>query len=164
MKDLKVLIAGAGPAGLSLASMLADERVATDITVLERSEAGDTPGWGITLRDHALSLLELDARLSPEFLDGRALRHRGDLVVDLPNPVDVRLATLSRRALVLALLGRCATRGIVPRHGVNIEDISSSELAEYDVVVAADGAKSALRSRHADVFRPRATVGRNRYK
>jgi len=62
---MKILVAGAGPAGLSFAALMAMERPWHDVTVLERKAADQAPGWGLTIRDHALSFLGLDRRLAP---------------------------------------------------------------------------------------------------
>jgi anthraniloyl-CoA monooxygenase len=47
--------------------------------------------------------------------------------------------------------------------GVDAASLSESDLASYDLVVASDGAHSAVRHRYAEMFKPAVRQGRNRY-
>jgi anthraniloyl-CoA monooxygenase len=158
---LKILIIGAGPAGLSFAALMGGARRRHSITVLERQAADTTPGWGITLRDHALPFLGLDSRIVTESLNGRALRRGADLLVDLPNPPDVHLVTFPRATLIAALADVCRSRQVLLRFGVDAHSLSDDDLGGYDVVVAADGARSTIRQRYAHAFKPTIAEGRN---
>jgi len=160
---MKILIVGAGPAGLSFAALMLEADRSHSITILERNPAERTPGWGITLRDHALSFLRLDPRLATQSLDGRALRYRGELTIDLPNPPGVCLVTFPRAALIAALADACCDRGVHVTFGVDAALLSENDLAGYDLVVASDGAHSAIRHRYAVMFKPAVMQGRNRY-
>ena len=160
---MKVLIAGAGPAGLSFAALLAQSHPTAQITVWERTAADRSPGWGITLRSHALSFLDLDKRIAAEFLDGRTLRYRGTVAVDLASPEGVRLATFPRRDLIRALADRCLDLGVRLSYSSDAGRAGDFELDDNDLVVAADGAHSTLRARYAQAFRPSISPGRNRY-
>jgi len=93
---MKILVAGGGPAGLAAAALLARASAANRVTVVERCGKGETRGWGLTLRDHALSFLQLEQRMKTMLLEGRALYYRGQAMVELRYPPGVRLTTLSR--------------------------------------------------------------------
>lgn len=160
---MKILIVGAGPAGLALATLLGRSGRSHDITVLERNPPGEHPGWGITLRSNALSFLALDTMIAPQVLEGRTLFYRGEKVVDLPYPAGVGNTAVSRAELLAALV-KCATSaGAHIRFDVDGGRLTPSELAVFDLVVAADGAHSALRQLYATSFCPTVTSGRNRY-
>jgi len=160
---MKTLIVGAGPAGLSFAALTAAADHCQDITVMERNAEDQTPGWGITLRDHALALLGLEKRVAFQELEGREFWYRAELIVNLPCPHGSALVTMPRTALIKALIDCCRERGVGVRYEVDAASLSDSELATYDLVVAADGASSGLRKRAAGVFKPTVSPGRNRY-
>lgn len=160
---MKVLIVGGGPAGLSLATLLARSERSHEVTVLERNPPGEDPGWGITLRTNALSFLDLDRKLDPQRLEGRACWYRGEPVVDLPYPPMVGNTAIARAAVLSALVELCQDAGARVRFDVDGSRLREADLADYDLVVGADGAHSALRQAHAGGFRPAVTQGRNRY-
>ncbi len=163
MHSLRILVNGAGPAGLSFARLMAESNSSHEITVFERDAPDLTPGWGLTLRSHALELLGLNKRISTEVLTGRTLLENGQIAIDLPNPPNACLKTFSRAALIQALAGRCSDLGVNLRYEADAAALPSSVLDSFDLVVAADGAHSALRCRYADHLRPSITFGRNRY-
>ena len=74
-----VLVVGGGPAGLSFASLVAETASPHEITLVERNAAHVRPGFGITLRNDAISFLGLDKALRYQRLEGRALWRRGKL-------------------------------------------------------------------------------------
>lgn len=159
---MKILIVGAGPAGLAVATLLKRSDPHREVTVLERSQDW-LAGWGITLRANALSFLELDRRIEPRWLEGRTLWYRGRAEIDLAYPPGVGNTGIARTALLDALV-RCATEaGARIVRGADGTSVIDSAIASHDLVVAADGAHSGLRKRFASVFEPTITPGNNRY-
>src|SRR5262245_8224373 len=149
---MKVLIVGAGPAGLAAATLLAELGGSHDITVIERKAENVDPGWGVTLRTHALSFLDLNKALSPCLLNGRAFWYRGERVLSLVYPSTVGLATISRTALLQALLQRCQRAGARVLFETDGRTLDESDFANYDLVIAADGANSSIRAINAAAF------------
>jgi anthraniloyl-CoA monooxygenase len=160
---MKILVAGAGPAGLSFAALMAESEQSHEILVLERSRSDQAPGFGVTVRDHALSFLGLGDRVPSQTLAGRALWYEGERVVDLPNPPQACLVTLSRASLIEALTAHCRDHHVVILFGEDTGTLSARDLDTYDLVVAADGANSTLRTRFADAFQSTTRPGRHRY-
>jgi 2-polyprenyl-6-methoxyphenol hydroxylase-like FAD-dependent oxidoreductase len=160
---LKILVVGAGPAGLSFGALMSRADQSHSITILERNQAGVSPGWGITLRDHALPFLGLDTRITAQALSGRALWRADELLIDLSYPPDVHLVTCPRATLTAALTDICLGQQVPITYGVDGRSLGEDELATYDLVVAADGARSAIRDRYAVAFKPMVTEGRNRF-
>ena len=159
---MKILVVGAGPAGLSFATLMAEAERRAQVTVIERGAASEEPGWGVTLRDNALSFLGLGDPSAMKALEGRAFFHRGERVVDLPNPA-THLVTVSRAELTRILGERSARAGVDIVYETDGATLSDADLARYDVVVGADGANSGIRRRFAEAFGPTATQGDNEY-
>lgn len=160
---MKVLVVGAGPGGLSFATLLARSAPEHDITVIERDREGADPGWGVTIRDYALGFVGLDSALPMQKLRGRACWYDGEVAVDLPYPPTDGLHTVARSELQRALADGCVRAGARIAYEKDARSLSAADLDEYDLVVAADGRNSAVRALYADAFSPTVDLGRNRY-
>ena len=62
-------------------------------------------------------------------------------------------AAMSRKQLLQLLQARCAELGVEVRFRTEAPDVDTLA-RDYDLVVASDGANSAVRAKYADVFRP----------
>jgi 2-polyprenyl-6-methoxyphenol hydroxylase-like FAD-dependent oxidoreductase len=160
---VKILVVGAGPAGLSFASLMAEADPSHEITLMERNPAHIRPGFGITLRNDAIAFLELNKTVPYQRLEGRAFWRRGEVMVDLPNPPAAHLVTLSRAALMTALAGRCSRFGVQLRYGNDAARLSQSDLDDFDLIVGADGANSVVRRIYERAFAPVIEHAHNRY-
>ena len=159
----RVLIVGAGVAGLALARALRVREITTE--VVERMPAWDVGGAGLYLPGNSVRALdelgiwpELAARANP-IVRQRFLDHRGRLLAD----IDVRsywdgvaaCVAIRRAALHEAL--RAANVGVPVRLGLSVTDLNDDGQAKrvrfsdgstgaYDLVVGADGVHSTIRS------------------
>jgi 2-polyprenyl-6-methoxyphenol hydroxylase-like FAD-dependent oxidoreductase len=143
---MRVLIVGAGPAGLYLAHLLHRQRPTDRIRIVEQNRPDSTFGFGVVFSDRALEFLREDDRetydlLSPamERWPDLTLTHRGERIT-----IDgIGFAAIGRLDLLQRLSHRLETVGIRPvyRHPVADE----AELEGFDLVVAADGANSFVR-------------------
>lgn len=144
---MKILIAGAGPAGLYLAYLLARRRPDWRIRVVEQNARDSTFGFGVVFSDRALEFLRAD---DPETFDlitpkmenwtDLTVAHRGERVV-----IDgIGFAAVGRLRLLQLLQERLKSVSIVPEYRKGLKE--RKELEGFDVVVAADGANSYVRS------------------
>lgn len=144
---MKVLVAGAGPAGLYLAYLLARQKAGWRVRVVEQNPRDSTFGFGVVFSDRALEFLRADdpqtyERVTPAMQQWSDLTvvHRGTPVV-----IDgIGFAAIGRLPLLQLLQRQAASVGIEPEYETAVA--SESELKSYDLVVAADGANSALRT------------------
>ncbi|MBI1943402.1 MAG: FAD-dependent monooxygenase [Betaproteobacteria bacterium] len=144
---MKILIAGAGPAGLYLAYLLRRRRPAWSIRIVEQNPRDSTFGFGVVFSDRALEFLRADdpetfALVTPQMESWAdlAIAHRGERVV-----IDgIGFAAVGRLKLLQLLQERLASVSIVPQYQRTLRD--KEELKGYDLIVAADGANSFVRS------------------
>ena len=159
---MNIGIVGGGPAGLFFAWLMKRHDPSHRMRIVERDPADATYGWGVVFSDVALSFVrdiapELHADITRGQLRHDAMRivHRGQEVM-LPNNPFVRMARID---LLRKLRAQCAQRGIAIQYGRRVEALD--EFADCDLVVAADGAGSAIRTRHAEAFGPTLDVRPN---
>ncbi|MFD3480645.1 bifunctional salicylyl-CoA 5-hydroxylase/oxidoreductase [Streptomyces sp. NPDC058695] len=165
MGPLRVAVIGGGPGGLYAAVLLKRLDPRRDITVWERNAPDDTFGFGVVLSDETLGGIEhadpvVHAALQAEFVrwDDIDVVHRGTRRTSGGHG----FAALGRRRLLEVLHERCRQLGVNLRF--RSEAPSAADLArDHDLVVAADGVRSATREAHADAFRPHIEEHRCRY-
>lgn len=152
---MNIGIVGGGPAGLFFAYLMKRHDPAHRVRVVERDPAEATYGWGVVFTDIALAFVR-DAAPSlydaitrgQEVHDSMRIVHRG-VEVMLPNNIFHRMARIH---LLRTLREESAALGVAIEFGRRVEDIA--EFADCDLVVAADGAASAIRTRYREHFEP----------
>jgi len=149
-------VIGGGPGGLYFSALARQLRPHGDITVWERNAADDTFGFGVVFSDETLGGIEhADAviyrRMEREFArwDDIDVHYRGETITSGGHG----FAAMSRKRLLEILQERCAELGVVVQFRAEAPDVAELS-ASHDLVVAADGLNSAVRSRYADAFRP----------
>ena len=151
---MKIRIVGGGPAGLFFAYLMG-RAGGHDIRVYERDAEGATYGWGLVFSDVALSFVR---EIAPEVYDSIT---RGQVVFDDMEIVHkgqhVTLAgntfhRLARIDLLASLHDHCRQAGVAIEFGHRCDDVA--EFADADLIVAADGANSAIRTRYQERFKP----------
>ena len=144
---MRVAIAGGGPGGLYLASLLKRDHPSWPVAVFERDGEDATFGFGVVFSDRALDFLrDADAEtwrlLAPHMQAWPDLRitHR-DRGVDIDGN---GFAAIGRLALLTLLRADCRERGVDLAFGHPVD--GPEALADAELIVAADGANSSLRA------------------
>jgi 2-polyprenyl-6-methoxyphenol hydroxylase-like FAD-dependent oxidoreductase len=165
---VKVACVGAGPAGLYLSVLLKLRDPSHDITIYERRQPSSVPGWGVTFGRPVLARLnELDresaARIRDAalFWEDQVVHVRG-AAVHLEQATDPLAGSynISRRHMLDVLSARARELGVRIEYGREICGLS--ELPDADLIVAADGVSSQLRT-EAGLFGTQDSWSRNKY-
>ena len=151
---MRIAIVGGGPGGLYFAALVKQLDPEHDLTVWEQNAADDTFGFGVVFSDETLGGIEhadteVYRRMAAEFAQW------DDIDIHIGGAVHTSggqgFAAMSRKRLLLILQQRCAELGIDVRYRTSAPDIEELT-AEYDLVLAADGLNSTIRTRYADAF------------
>jgi anthraniloyl-CoA monooxygenase len=162
---MRVVSVGGGPGGLFLAILLRERGLAASVTVYERNGRDDTFGFGVVFSDETLEHL---AAADPPVFDAIAaeFRHWGEIDVfrhGRPSrSTGHGFAAIGRLRLLQLLTARAEQLGVEVRFDTEIADVERLR-ADHDLVVAADGANSGIRSAHPDAFGPSIEWGSSRY-
>jgi anthraniloyl-CoA monooxygenase len=152
---MRIACLGGGPAGLYFAIAMKRRLPGHDIVVVERNRPADTFGWGVVLSDE--TLINLDAS-DPESADAirRAFVYWDDIAVFYRGSVTRSsghgFCGIGRKRLLNILQDRARALGVTLRFETEFEN--ADRYREYDLVVAADGSNSKIRSVLAHVFKP----------
>ena len=143
---MKMLIAGAGPAGLYLAYLVKRQLPHWQVTVVEQNARDSTFGFGVVFSERALEFLRAD---DPETYDRitPAMEAWTDITVVLrgtPVVIDgIGFSAIGRLKFLQLLCGQLEAAGVSPLF--NRAFPQGENLKEFDLVVAADGANSVVR-------------------
>jgi anthraniloyl-CoA monooxygenase len=153
---VRIAVIGGGPGGLyfsALAKQLGPEH---EITVWERNAADDTFGFGVVFSDETLGGIEhadpeVYRLMKAEFArwDDIDVHFKGEMVTSGGHG----FAAMSRKRLLEILQDRCRSLGVTVHFRTEAPDVEHLATT-HDLVIAADGLNSAVRSRYADKFRP----------
>jgi 2-polyprenyl-6-methoxyphenol hydroxylase-like FAD-dependent oxidoreductase len=162
---MKVICVGGGPASLYLAVLLKRQDPRHRIHVHEKNPAGATYGWGVTYWPDMLDTLLRHDEPSARAIDRHSLRWR-DGVAHVGELTTVHEGdegrAVGRHRLLALLADRAAGLGVEITYGSTVAP-GDALLRDADLVVAGDGARSALRTHDAERFGTRITTGANRF-
>ena len=162
---MKIACAGGGPAGLYFAISMKLRDPSHTIDVFERNRADDTFGWGVVFSDQTVENMMANDPVSGETIRDE-FAHWDDIEVHIRGE-SIRsgghgFIGIGRKRLLAILHDRARELGI----GLHFEHEASADLADwadYDLVIAADGANSRIRTAHAEHFDADIQVRKNKF-
>ncbi len=161
---MKVSVLGGGPAGLYFSILLKKARPDCQIELYERNRADDTFGFGVVFSDQTLDIFgRYDPESHSEILANFA--YWDDIAVYFKDEV-IRVGGngfcgCSRQILLTLLQKRAAGLGVHLHFEHEFDDLS--EFSGSNLIVAADGINSRIRSKFEDHFVPTVDLRPNRF-
>ena len=143
---MKILVVGAGPAGLYFAYLAKRRHPGWQLRVLEQNAADSTFGFGVVFSERALEFLRGDDAETYEAITPQMEQWTDLTVVHRATPVvidGIGFCAIGRLKFLRLMQARAASVGVAPEFRNRLSD--ARELAGYDLVVAADGANSVAR-------------------
>jgi anthraniloyl-CoA monooxygenase len=162
---MRIACLGGGPAGLYFAISMKLRDSGHEIDLFERNRADDTFGWGVVFSDQTVENLLANDPVSGSvirdefarwddidvFIHGQTVRSSGHGFIGI-----------GRKRLLRILQDRARELGV----RLHFEQEASPDLddwADYDLVVAADGANSRIRARYEPQFGVDIQLRRNKF-
>ena len=162
---MRVACLGGGPAGIYFAISMKLRDPAHDVHVFERNRSGDTFGWGVVFSDQTLTNLTANDPVSAATI-ADSFAHWDDIEVAVSGDSIVSsghgFIGIGRKHLLQILQARARELGVV-MHFETEFDADLTRFADFDLIVAADGVNSQIRTAHADRFAVDIQTRRNKF-
>ncbi|MGY3621477.1 bifunctional salicylyl-CoA 5-hydroxylase/oxidoreductase [Bradyrhizobium sp. USDA 10063] len=161
---MRIVCIGGGPAGLYFGILMKMLDPAHRISVVERNRPYDTFGFGVVFSDATMDNMR---KWDPATADAieQAFNHWDDIEVLIKGR---RMRTtghgfvgIGRKRLLNILQARAEELGVELVFEREVD--SDLEFPDADLIVAADGVNSKIRTRYADSFQPDILMRPNRY-
>ena len=163
---MKILVIGAGPAGLMFASQLKKIKRGWDIRIIEKNTSEDIVGWGVVLPGKApqhpanpLSYLPHCDQIDVQYIEEFRLVKNGDHAT---TSTGITLCGTERRVLVGELRQLCTDLSIPISYSSPLIDGIALNTDDYDLIVVANGV-NILSSKLNEMLMPKTEYGKNRY-
>src|SRR3954464_12806970 len=163
--SMRIAVIGGGPGGLYFSALAKAWRRGAGIWGWGRNAPDDTFGFGVVFSDETLGGIEhadpvIHARMAERFArwDDVDVHFRGTSTT----VGGQGFAAMSRKDLLRILQERCAELGVRVDFRTEAPDVDALA-GDFDLVIASDGANSAVRTKYADVFGPTIDLRRNKY-
>ena len=152
---MNVVCIGGGPAGLYLGILLKLADAKHRVRIYERNRPDDTFGFGVVFSDATLGnlaaadpLTHAAIRANFAHWDDIAIHHRGEVITSTGHG----FCGIERRRLLAVLQASAAELGVEVLFETELPDANA--LHDCDLIVAADGVASGVRTAFADQFGP----------
>jgi anthraniloyl-CoA monooxygenase len=151
---MRIVCIGGGPAGLYFGLLMKLQNPTHDVSVIERNRPYDTFGWGVVFSDQTLgNLRAADAQSAGMILD--AFNHWDDIEIHFRGS-QIRssghgFCGIGRKRLLNILQARCEALGVKLVFETHVTDDSAYDA---DLIIACDGANSAIRQKYAATYQP----------
>ncbi|ACZ29346.1 NADH:flavin oxidoreductase/NADH oxidase [Xylanimonas cellulosilytica DSM 15894] len=162
---MKIAIVGGGPGGLYFATLMKTLDPTHDITLWERNAADDTFGFGVVFSDETLGSIDGADPVIHERMEASFARWSDIDVTFDGQPLTVGgqgFAAMSRKELLQILQQRALELGVTVHFRTQAPDLDTLQ-STHDLVLAADGLHSAIRTKYSDHFRPSLDRRGNKY-
>ncbi|MBI5263433.1 MAG: bifunctional salicylyl-CoA 5-hydroxylase/oxidoreductase [Bradyrhizobium sp.] len=161
---MRIVCIGGGPAGLYFGILMKMLDPSHRISVIERNRPYDTFGFGVVFSDATMDNMRKWDRATADAIE-QAFNHWDDIEVLIKGR---RMRTtghgfvgIGRKRLLNILQARAEELGVELIFEREVD--SDLEFADADLIVAADGVNSKIRTRYAENFRPDIVLRPNRY-
>jgi len=161
---MKISVVGGGPAGMYFSILVKKALPHAEINIYEQNNITDSFGFGVVFSDETLSeFLTKDARsyelIRSKFAywDNLDVYRDGDIVRITGNG----FCGCSRKTLLELLANRCIEVGVNIHSQHRIDDMST--LSDSDMIIAADGINSLIRSKLQEDFETTFVAKKNRF-
>ncbi len=162
---MRIACVGGGPAGLVFSISMKLRDPAHDIVVFERNEPGDTFGWGVVFSDQTMDNLRANDPTSAAEIEA-GFAHWDDIDVHIHGQTITSsghgFVGIGRKRLLNILQDRARELGVRLEFRTEIE-VDPTIFADYDLVVASDGANSKFREAFRDDFQVDIDIRPNKY-
>jgi len=161
---MKIAVIGGGPGGLYFSILTKKAMPHCQIDIYERNKPDDSFGFGVVFSDETLGeFLKRDME-SYELIRSK-FAYWDDIVVARDGQ-QVSIAGngfcgCSRKTLLQLLQQRCREEGVNLHFEQNIDDISQYQ--DADIILAADGIGSGIRTKYQKEFGTKITLKKNRF-
>lgn len=163
-KNMKITVIGGGPGGLYFSILTKKAMPHCQIDIYERNKPDDSFGFGVVFSDETLGeFLKRDMQ-SYELIRSK-FAYWDDIIVARDGQ-EVSIAGngfcgCSRKTLLQLLQQRCVEEGVNLYFEQNVEDLS--QFADSDIILAADGIASAIRTQYQKEFGTKIELKKNRF-
>ena len=156
---MKILVVGGGPSGLYFSILMKRADASHEVVVLERNLPDDTFGFGVVFSDATIADVESADPETYRAITDHFIRwddidvHYGD---DVVRSTGHGFSGMSRQRLLTVLQEQATELGVDIRFETEFSGFGEDGIApeDYDVIIGADGANSAVRDALADRFQP----------
>jgi len=161
---MKIAVIGGGPGGLYFSILTKKAMPHCQIDIYERNKSDDSFGFGVVFSDETLGeFLKRDME-SYELIRSK-FAYWDDIVVARDGQ-QVSIAGngfcgCSRKTLLQLLQQRCREEGVNLHFEQNIDDLS--QYADADIMLAADGIGSSVRTKYEKEFGTKISLKKNRF-
>ncbi len=161
---MNVAILGAGPAGLYAAYLWKRRHPQARVDVFEQNAADATFGFGVVFSEQAMGFLRQDDPDTARAITPH-MQSWQNITLDLDGAhieIDgIGFSAVGRLALLQILQARALAVGATLHFNRAIASLD--ELANYDLIIAADGINSLARRSHPDAFGTTLEEGHNKF-
>jgi len=157
----RVVLIGGGPAGLYGGILLRKALPRVKVEIYERNRPDDTFGWGVVFfRPDHVGVPSRRSRIArchhPRFphWDAIDVHFRGETITSNGHG----FCGIGRKRLLNIFQERARSLGVEQHFQAEVDDLTP--FADADLIVAADGVNSKIRTRGAEAFQPDIAVGK----